>query len=107
MLKKKGILLIEIFKPERGSSKTMGATVVELPLFDRRVKLVNRDKAKTLYVMDAIMYGFFCPLLSLFPEDLVEMCNKKWDECIQNNLDFISFEYTYYFNEYDPESTRV
>ena len=88
-------ILVEIFKPEIGSFKTNGVTVLELPIFSKEIKWVYREDSKTLYVLDYQCIQGFVRNGSKFPLDFIELCNKKWDECICENNDFISFIYTF------------
>ena len=32
------------------------------------------------------------------PLEIVELCNKKWDECVSKDLDSITFEYIQYYD---------
>lgn len=94
--KKSTTVLVEIFKPERGSFETGGYSVAELPLFSTKMKWMPPIFAETTYVLDFLVHQD-CPLYRI-SEPFMEICNKKWNECIENNLDFISFTYKY---EYD------
>lgn len=100
MLKNNPVFLIEIYKPERGGMQTLGWSVAELPLFNSEILWIYPKDARTEYVLDVTLIKGICPSLGYLPLELIELCNKKWDECIHNKLDFISFKY-----EYDSKST--
>lgn len=100
MLKNNPVLIIEIYKPERGGMQTLGWSVAELPLFSSEISWIYSKDARTDYVLDVAVINGICPILRYLPLELIELCNKKWDECIRNKLDFISFKY-----EYDTKST--
>lgn len=88
-------LIVEIFKPERGSLYTSGRFVAELPLFSTNLNWIYIDEVISDYVLDVYYTSKWCPLLSSLPLKLIELCNKQWDKCVSNNMDFISFEYEY------------
>lgn len=94
--KKSTKVLVEIYKPERGGSRTGGYSVSELPLFSTKMKWQAPVFVQTTYVLDFLVHEE-CPLYKI-SESFMEACNEKWNECIENNLDFLSFTYVY---EYD------
>ena len=94
MLEKK-TLLVEIFKRERGSLNTSGNVVCPLPLFSIIPVWEHSSILENEFVLDILDIPF--SLISEFPMDLVELCNKKWEECILNNLDNLCFEYEYQY----------
>ena len=86
-------VIITIFKLNGGSSESH-YTVSELPLFSTEIKWVTSRYAKTDYVLDASTRHFCIPLWK-FPYNLVQKCNEAWNDCIEKNLDSITFTYTY------------
>lgn len=96
MLGKK-TLLVEIFKRERGSLNTSGNVVCPLPLFSIEPAWEYSWSLENEFVLNILDIPF--SLISEFPMDLVELCNKKWEECILNNLDNLCFEYEYQYKD--------
>ena len=88
-------IIVEIFRPERGSCYTIGRSVLELPLFSTEVQWVHCSEARTDFVLDMRFENYPISLIKFFSVGLMELCNKKWNECIENNLDRIVFEYKY------------
>ena len=82
MSEKRGTLVVEIFKPKRGST----------------INWVGRENAKTIYVFDVLFKGNACPPLYKFPIDIVEEINKMWDMCIRSDIDYLRFECPWYYD---------
>jgi hypothetical protein len=86
-------LRVEIFKPERGSLYTLGWNVLELPLFSTELKWIPIEDVVSDYVLDIrVEVGISLTKCAL---DFMNECNRAWNKCIENNMDFYSFIYEY------------